>query len=134
MGIKGAMFRGIAALGSAVAVGVLVPPAVSSAAPVEVSAAGRDAAVCVTYKGAVRGCAGFQAKGEYLVVCDRSADGRRVVGQLYWAGKVRASVLDRNGAKKPCYGVNLNIKEGTPVYVRVVVEGVGYSTWVRATA
>jgi hypothetical protein len=149
MTIQRSMVRGIAVLGAAVSAGVMAPT-VSTAAPAQESGSraneaanvqtaptatrGTNVAVCKAYAGTIRGCAGFTARGEILGVCDRRADGRKVVGQLYWAGKVRATVLDRNGAKAPCYGVNLSIREGTPVWVRVGVEGLGFSRWYRGTA
>jgi len=149
MRIQRSMVRGLAVLGAA-ASAMVMAPTVSSAAPAQASGTtanqaanvqmaptattGANAAACLAYRGTVRGCAGFTARGEILGVCDRRADGRNVVGQLYWAGKIRASVLDRNGAKSPCYGLNLSIREGTPVWVRVWVEGLGYSGWARGTA
>ena len=146
MRIQRSMVRGIAVLGAAVSAGVLAP-GVSSAAPAQESGRqaaavqtapkavqGVNAVACIKYAGTVRGCAGFYANDELLIACDRRADGRKVVGQLYWAGKVRASVLDRNGAKKPCYGKDLNLAEGTRVWVRVWVEGIGYSGWAPGRA
>ncbi len=149
MSIQRSMVRGIAVLGAAVSAGVMAPT-VSSAAPAQESGStktqaatmqtaptatrGTNVTVCKAYGGVVRGCAGFQAYDEILAVCDRRADGRRVVGQAYWAGKVRATVEDRNGAKAPCYGKDLSIAEGTAVWVRVWVEGLGFTKWYRGTA
>ena len=149
MRIQRSMVRGIAVLGAAVSAGVMAPT-VSSAAPAQESGStktqaaavqtaptatrGANVTVCKAYGGTIRGCAGFQAYDEILAVCDRRADGRRVVGQAYWAGKIRATVEDRNGATKPCYGKDLSIAEGTAVWVRVWVEGLGFTRWYRGTA
>lgn len=148
MNIQRSMARGIAVLGAAASAAV-VAPAVSSAAPTQESgsvmtqqatvkkqavAKAANAVSCGKTGSIVRGCAGFQAYDELLIACDRRADGRSVVAQLYWAGKIRAAVKDNNGAKKPCYYKDLSIAEGTAVYVRVYVQGLGYSRWVRGTA
>jgi hypothetical protein len=152
MNIQRSMARGIAVLGAAAVAGV-VAPAVSSAAPVQqggstmtrqadtnsvvskqAAARSANAGICGVYGGTVRGCAGFRAYDEHLVVCDKRADGRSVYAQLYWAGKVRATVKDANGAKSPCYYLDLNIAEGTPVYVRAYVQGLGFTRWDRGVA
>ena len=141
MNIQRSMARGIAVLGAA-ATAAVVAPTVSSAAPTQESgsvttkavAKSANAGICGKYAGTVRGCAGFRAYDEHLVVCDKRADGRAVVAQLYWAGKIRAAVKDRNGAKSPCYYLDLSIAEGTPVYVRAYVQGLGYTRWDRGVA
>lgn len=137
MGIRKNVMRGIALAGVAATTAIMAPGA-SQAAPARetgpTAAAGTNAAVCKYYAGTVRGCAGFRAYDEHLIVCDRRADGRSVVAQLYWSGAIRAAVRDTNGAKSPCYYKDLSIAEGRPVYLRVWVQGVGYSSWVRATA
>jgi hypothetical protein len=140
MNIQRSMARGIAVLGAA-ATAAVVAPAASSAAPAQQdssttqqAARSANAGICGVYGGTVRGCAGFRAYDEHLVVCDRRADGRAVYAQLYWAGKVRATVKDANGAKSPCYYLDLNIAEGTPVYVRAYVQGLGFTRWDRGVA
>lgn len=154
MSIRRTVIRGLALAGVAATMAVIAPGA-SQAAPAQergttqqvapkpvadpapagtVGTAGADGARCKYYAGTVRGCGYFVAHDELLIACDRRADGRSVVAQLYWSGAIRAAVRDVNGAKAPCYGLDLNLAEGTPVWVRVWVEGVGYSTWDRATA
>lgn len=148
MRIQRSMVRGIAVLGAAVSAGVMAPT-VGSAAPAQetgsrsneaanvqtapTAARGANAGVCLAYRGTIRGCAGFAARGEILTVCDTRGDSRKVYGQLYYAGKV-VTLLDRNGAKRPCYAANLSIREGTRVLVRVGVEGIGWSKWARGVA
>jgi hypothetical protein len=148
MKIQRSMVRGIAVLGAAVSAGVMAPT-VGSAAPAQetgsrsneaanvqtapTAARGVNAVACLRYAGTTRGCAGFAARGEILTVCDTRGDNRKVYGQLYYRGKV-VTLLDRNGAKKPCYAVNLSIREGHRVYVRVGVQGLGWSGWARGIA
>lgn len=148
MKIQRSMVRGIAVLGAAVSAGVMAPT-VGSAAPAQEAGSraneaanvqtaptavrGVNAGACLAYRGTVRGCAGFAARGEILTVCDTRGDNRKVYGQLYYRGRV-VTLLDRNGVKKPCYAVNLSIREGTRVYVRVGVQGIGWSRWARGVA
>ncbi|MGC4939529.1 hypothetical protein [Kribbella sp. DT2] len=70
----------------------------------------------------------FNAYGEHLWACDTLADGRWVKAQLKWGSKT-ASVTDTNGSKTGCGHKNLSIKDGTVVYLRIGVEGQGYSAW-----
>lgn len=76
----------------------------------------------------------FVPRGEHLYACDTRADGHGVTAQLYWRGKIRASVKDHNGAKAGCGHKNLSIAEGTPVKLRTCVSGIGCTRWVRSTA
>jgi hypothetical protein len=143
MTIQRSMVRGIAVLGAA-ASAMVVAPAVSSAAPAAATGTraneaanvqtaptavkGVDAGICGYSGGKQRGCVSFKSYGEILTVCDTRADGRKVYGQLRSGNRI-LTLLDRNGAKKGCYAANLRIPEGTPIAVRVVVEGLGYTRW-----
>ncbi|MGH8878781.1 MAG: hypothetical protein ACRD0P_15815 [Stackebrandtia sp.] len=70
-------------------------------------------------RGTVPGKMCFKHKGEWLGASDRAADGDTVQVQLKWNGKIRASVHAKG--KGDVEWKNLSIKEGTGVYIRMVV-------------
>ncbi|MFD1146461.1 hypothetical protein [Saccharothrix hoggarensis] len=69
----------------------------------------------------------FNSYGERLGVCDKRADAHSVTAKLYndnWT--LRASVKDIDGAEMGCHGVNLDIAEGTPLWLtQCVSDGLG---------
>ncbi|MBW4722132.1 hypothetical protein [Saccharothrix obliqua] len=66
---------------------------------------------------------------EEVEVCDRFDDNRTVSAQLRYYGATQLEVTDRDGPGIFCADQNLNIPEGTPVSLRVCVQGLDCTGW-----
>jgi hypothetical protein len=98
------------------------------------------AVVCVNSPSTVRlGCVGFYPTADSLSACDYSNDGRVVAGRIRWyaGGRlVETGLLDLNTSATGC-GIQQfdgSLAEGAAVWVRVCIQNLGCSRWVRGAA
>ncbi|SFA77543.1 hypothetical protein SAMN05216266_101354 [Amycolatopsis marina] len=114
----------VGAVGAILALAVTMGSAPASAAPVP----GLNAAVIGDH-----GYVTFAHKGEILSAYAEE-NGIWVKAQLFWDGKIRASVTDSNGPADGGSSVDLSIAESTEVKLRVCEEGKKCSNWRLALA
>ncbi|WP_158846688.1 hypothetical protein [Saccharothrix deserti] len=82
------------------------------------------------------GNASFLSYGERLLACDTKADAHSVTARLYTdTMQLRASVKDVDGAQLGCGEINLEIAEGTPLWLTLCIsDGLGCLPFQRVQA
>lgn len=113
------------------AAGTLATAATLLAAPAAPAHAAVNGHISSSY-----GTASFLSYGERLLACDTRADAHSVTARLYTdMMELRASVKDVDGAQLGCGEINLEIAEGTPLWLTLCVsDGLGCLPFQRVQA